>query len=108
GGVIGRGNFFNLHEKFAPQLRRLSGIKSERGFAFRAAASASVAGRSWLASRVTARLQGPVAGCRGWRVGPRAQIRCIEIILAGDANQREQGIAAGVGQGRPPTLLLGG
>ena len=31
--------------------------------------------------------------------GAAAAIRRIQIILAGDANQREQGLAASVGQG---------
>jgi hypothetical protein len=29
------------------------------------------------------------------------KVGCIEIVLTGDANEREQGIAAGIGQRRP-------
>jgi hypothetical protein len=35
-----------------------------------------------------------------------AQIGSIEIVLAGDANEREQGIAAGIGQRRPCAACL--
>src|SRR5262249_4156434 len=88
-----------------PQLRRLSGIEDDTGPAFRAAASASVTGP--LARRVTIiRLQGALGCCRGWRVGSRAQIGRIKIILTGDANEREQSIAASVGEGSAHTVRV--
>ena len=37
----------------------------------------------------------------GTRFGGGAQIRRIEIIFAGNSDQREQGVAPGVGQRRP-------
>ena len=33
------------------------------------------------------------------RDGPVEKVRCIEIVFAGNSNQREQGIASGIGEG---------
>jgi hypothetical protein len=53
----------------------------------------------------------PVPGNRGdiptrqlpaWRKRAITKIWCIQIVLAGNTNQHEQGVAAGMGQRRRP------
>ena len=98
-GEIGRGDVANLDEELVPQQRRLSGIKEDAALAFRAAAPASVTRPLWLVWRATiGRLQRAYGRCRGRRVGSRAQMRRIKIILTCDADEREQGVATRVGQ----------
>jgi len=63
----------------------------------------------WLTWRVTiARPQRALRRCRGQRVGFRAQVRRVDVVLAGDANEGEQGVAASVGQRGAHALGIGG
>src|SRR5437660_5676086 len=61
----------------------------------------------WARRLTITGLQRTLQRCRGWRVWSRAQVRRVEIILAGDADEREQGIAAGVGQRGAHALRIG-
>src|SRR5262249_32311304 len=74
-------------------------------FALLAATAISIAGHCRRYPRlVVLRLE------RAWqqRKGSITEIRRIKIVLAGNANQREQGITASGGQRRAHTLGIGG
>src|SRR5580658_2209702 len=50
----------------------------------------------------------PLRRRRWWRWRRCNKIRRIKVVLAGDADQREEGLAARVGEGCPHALRVGG
>src|SRR3954462_3507667 len=74
-----------------------------------AVATLSIAGLSLLQRRLSMpRLERAFVSWRRWRAKSITKIWRIQIVLAGDADQREQGITAGAGRGRADALGIGG
>src|SRR5262249_57554000 len=68
-----------------------------------AVATLSIAGLSVLHRRPSMpRLERAFVSWRRWRARSITKIRRIQIVLAGDADQREQGVTAGGGQRGAP------
>ncbi len=107
-GEISRVDVANLGQQSFAHRDRLLGIEGDRDFALAAATAMSIAGRSRRHPRLAIfRLERAVNRRwqqRGW---PITEIRRIKIVLTGDADQREQGVAASIGQRRPHALGIG-
>ena len=98
-GVISRCDAPNRGQQFLPQRGRLLGLEGARPLAMHAVATLSIAGLSLLHRRLSMpRLERAFVSWRRWRARTITKIWRIQIVLAGDADQGEQGIAAGVGQ----------
>src|SRR5262249_59786511 len=97
-----RGEGPKLGQQLFAQRRRLRWIEGDRGLALPAAVDTSSARRSPRHTQLAV-LRRAVVRCRrqrGWSV---TKIRRIKILLAGDANECEEGIAAGGGPGGGPS-----
>src|SRR5262245_54585812 len=98
-GEISRRDVAHLREQLFAQRSRLLWIEGDRDLALAAATAMSIAGRARRHLRLAARRPERAVDCRweqrGWSI---TEIRRIKIVLAGDSNECEQGIAARVGQ----------
>src|SRR5262249_61219251 len=109
GGEISRGDARKLSLQLFAQRGRLLGIEGDRGLALAASTAISIAGRLRRHPRlVVLRLERAVDRRRQQRGRPITEIRGIKIVLAGDANKREQGVAASIGQGLAHSPRSGG
>ena len=80
-----------------------------RPLAMNAVTTLSIAGLSLLHRRLSMpRLERAFVSWRRWRARAITKIERIQIVLAGDADQGEQGVTASVGQGRAHALRIGG
>src|SRR5258708_32484204 len=104
-GVISRWDAPNRGQQFLPQLGRLLGLEGARPLAMNAVATLSIAGLSLLLRGLSMpRLERAFVSWRRWRARSITKIWRIQIVLAGDADQGEQCIAAGGGQRRAHPL----
>ena len=108
-GAISRCDVPNRSQQFLPQRGRLLGLEGARPLAMHAVATLSIAGLSRRHPRLSVpRLERAfVSWTARWRARTITKIGRIQIVLAGDADQREQGVTAGVGQGRAHALGIG-
>src|SRR5258708_20484054 len=88
----------NRGQQFLPQRGRLLGLEGARPLAMNAVATLSIAGLSLLHRGLSMpRLERAFVSWRRWRARSITKIWRIQIVLAGDADQGEQCIAAGRG-----------
>ena len=93
-GAVSRSDVPKRGQQVVPQRGRWLGVEGARPLA--AAATLSIAGLV----RNHPRLSVPWLRRGRWRARTITKIGSIQVVLAGDANQREQSVPAGVGQGR--------
>jgi hypothetical protein len=108
-GEIRRRDVANVGQQLFAQRRRLLRIERDGNLSFLAATAMSIPRSTrWHPRSVILWLERAVYRWRQQRDWSITQIRRIKIILAGDANEREQGIAASVGQRSAHALGMGG
>ena len=99
-GQLGRGNVADLRQQPIAQGGRLLAVDDRRGLALRHSTVTPVAGGAGRHPRLIGQLLEHAVGSaprRRWC--GRAKIGRVEIVLAGNADQRKKGVAAGIGQG---------
>src|SRR5262249_60717870 len=95
---ISRGDSPKLGQQFFAQGRRLLGLKGGRPLAMHSIATLSIAGLSRRHSRLAVpRHKRGFVSWRRLRARTITKIGRIQIVLARNSNEREQGIAAGGG-----------
>ena len=108
-GAISRCDIPSAVNSFCRNVADCSGSSVARPFATHAVATLSIIGASAAATAGLCHLSAwrAFVSWRRRRARTVTKIGCIQIVLAGDADEREQGISAGVGQRCAHALRIG-